>query len=103
MYVQPYLATLDYRSMGYPSKGVLRFRLENNRGLTRELGEVRLPEDYGLERVRGVEFRAPRRPGLYTLTVEYEGPLGRAQTSTVLRVEGRGHRGVPAPVAPAIR
>jgi len=104
VYAQPYLVTLDYQPMGYPSRGVLRFRLEDNRGSTRKLGEVRLPEGYGFGGCVAFEFRAPRRPGLYTLIVEYEGPLGKAQASTVFRVEGGGwnHSEAPAPVVPVI-
>ncbi|MEO2240469.1 MAG: hypothetical protein ABGY09_00190 [Euryarchaeota archaeon] len=63
MYAQPYLATLDYRSMGYPLKGVLRFKLEDNRGRrTRELGGIKLPEGY------------PARPGMTRTLIPRSSP-----------------------------
>jgi len=65
VYAQPYLVTLDYQPMGYPSRGVLRFRLEDKR--VRRVRGVRVPgaeAARSLHPDRGVRGAARKGAGL---------------------------------------
>ncbi|WP_456483530.1 hypothetical protein [Methanopyrus kandleri] len=99
VFVRPYPEPWSYA----PEEGVLRFELRDEHGSVMELGEVKLPEGSGFEGWVEFRFRAPEKPGYYTLFVEYEGPYGNGKTSATFRVEGRGRRcKLPIPVVPVI-